>query len=207
MNLPEATHSGELKIGDMVFPCSVLSDGTRILTQTDFMTTMDMYYSGRASTKKRPAHMPAFMALEPLYPFINKHLKDLPITLKYRTEKGQVAHGIEASIIPRICDVWIDALEAGTLSQRQQDIAGTAKSLNRALAHVGIIALVDEATNYQEIKNREALQDILDRYLTPTRSAWAKTFPDEFYKEIFRLKGWEAGHEYQSSTGGGVLHQ
>ncbi|MCY4641746.1 MAG: P63C domain-containing protein [Gammaproteobacteria bacterium] len=31
----------------------------------------------------------------------------------------------------------------------------------------------------------------MDRYLTSTRAAWAKTFPDEFYKEIFRLKGWK----------------
>ena len=189
-DIPKATHSGEMKIGDMVFPCSVLSDGTRILTQTDFMVVMDMYYSGSAS-KKRPAHMPVFLALEPLYPFINKHLKGLRITIKYRTEKGQIAHGIEASIIPRVCDVWIDALEAGTLSKRQRSIAEKAKTLNRALAYVGIIALVDEATEYQEVRDRKALEVILDKYLRPFEARWAKRFPDEFYKELFRLKGWE----------------
>src|SRR6266571_3413143 len=45
-NIPRAEHTGEIHIGDMHFPCSVLSDGTRILTQTDFMEGMGMYYSG-----------------------------------------------------------------------------------------------------------------------------------------------------------------
>ena len=44
--IPKAEYTGEITIGDMTFPCSVLSDGTRILTQSDFMTGMGMYYSG-----------------------------------------------------------------------------------------------------------------------------------------------------------------
>jgi hypothetical protein len=61
----------------------------------------------------------------------------------------------------------------------------------RGLAHVGIIALVDEATGYQEIRDRLALQAILDRFLRKELAAWAKRFPDEFYQEIFRLRGWQ----------------
>ena len=63
--------------------------------------------------------------------------------------------------------------------------------LIRALAHVGIVALVDEATGYQDIRDRQALQKILDSYLAKELAAWAKRFPDEFYKQIFRLRGWE----------------
>ena len=37
---PQAMYSGVLKIGDMEFPCSVLSDQSRILTQSDFMDGM-----------------------------------------------------------------------------------------------------------------------------------------------------------------------
>ena len=61
--------------------------------------------------------------------------------------------------------------------------------LMRGLAHIGIIALVDEATGYQEVRDREALQALLDRYLRKELAAWAKKFPDDFYKEIFRLRG------------------
>jgi hypothetical protein len=59
------------------------------------------------------------------------------------------------------------------------------------LAHVGIIALIDEATGYQEVRDRQALQEILDKYLRKEFAAWAKCFPEEFYKQIFRLRQWQ----------------
>jgi len=40
------------------------------------------------------------------------------------------------------------------------------------------VALVDEATGYQEIRDRLALQAILDRFLRKELAAWAKRFPD-----------------------------
>ena len=61
----------------------------------------------------------------------------------------------------------------------------------RGLARVGIVALVDEATGYQEVRDRLALQEILSKYISGALLEWTKTFPDLFYREIFRLKGWE----------------
>ena len=63
--------------------------------------------------------------------------------------------------------------------------------LVRGFARVGIVALVDEATGYQAVRDREALQAILDKFLRKEFAAWAKRFPDEFYQEMFRLKGWQ----------------
>jgi hypothetical protein len=40
-----------------------------------------------------------------------------------------------------------------------------AEMLMRGLAHIGIIALVDEAIGYQEVRDRLALQAILDPVL------------------------------------------
>lgn len=194
-DIPRASHVGTLTIGDMQFPCSVLTDGTRILTQSDFMTGMGMYYSGWVA-QNRPkdeasAGVPHFLAFKSLEPFVHKHLGDLQsITLQYRTDKGNIAHGIKAEIIPKICDVWLDADENKTLGARQKAIARRARLLIRALAEVGIIALVDEATGYQEVRDKRALQAILDQYLRKELAAWAKRFPDEFYKEMFRLRRW-----------------
>jgi len=191
----QATHTGVLNIGDMSFPCSVLSDGTRILTQSDFMSGMGMYYSGwvaKNKPKDQPADVPHFLAFKSLMPFIEKHLGDLQaIVVKYRTERGSLAHGIKAEIIPKICEVWMDADESGKLGGRQKLIAQKAKIIIRALARVGIVALVDEATGYQEVRNKEALRALLDAFLRQEFAAWAKRFPDEFYKELFRLRGWE----------------
>ena len=89
--------------------------------------------------------------------------------------------------------MWIDAGRSGAFKNhaRQREIARKADVLLRGFAHVGIIALVDEATGYQELRDRNALQAILDRYLLAEQARWAKKFPDEFYREMFRLRGWE----------------
>lgn len=191
--LSQALYAGELKIGGMVFTCSVLSDETRIITQSDFMQAMGMYYSGWVSANRSEeevaADIPQFLAFKALKPYINKHLGDLQsITVNYRTEKGATARGIKAEIIPRICEVWLDAEEGGKLGSRQKKIAANAKLIMRALAHVGIVALVDEATGYQVDRAPNALTKILEAFIAKELQPWVKTFPDEFYEELFRLR-------------------
>ena len=61
----------------------------------------------------------------------------------------------------------------------------------RGLAHVGIIALVDEATGFQHDRARGALAKILEAFIADELGKWAKRFPDEFYRELFRLRGLE----------------
>jgi hypothetical protein len=63
--------------------------------------------------------------------------------------------------------------------------------LIRGLANVGIIALVDEATGYQEARGKKGLRAVLDAFLRKGLATWAKRFPDEFYEHIFRLRGWK----------------
>lgn len=193
-DVPRAAYTGTLDIGDMSFPCSVLSNGDRILTQSDFMTGMGMYYSGWVS-KNRPAEdvaadVPQFLSFKSLKPFVDRHLGDLQsIIVKYRTERGNLAHGIKADIIPKICDVWLDAEEEGSLGVRQKKIAAKAKLLIRGLARVGIIALVDEATGYQRDRTADALSRILEAFIAKDLQPWVKTFPDEYYEQLFRLRG------------------
>ena len=194
---PRAICSGVLDIGDMSFPCSVLSDGTRILTQSDFMRGMGMYYSGWVA-KHGPAELPHFLSFKSLKPFVDKHLGDMQsITTKYRTERGALADGVKADTIPKICDVWIDASQHGKLGSRQIQVASKALLLVRALAHVGIIALVDEATGYQRIREERALATILEKFIDKELQPWTRTFPYEFYEQIYRLKGWPGpdGHK------------
>ena len=181
----------------MTIPCANLEDGTRVLTESDFMKNMGMYRSGALSVRRKVddetgALAPLYLAFKNIKPFVEKHLGNVHQSfIKYRTGKGMVAHGISAESIPKICEIWLDAKKAGVLGRRQEKIAEKAELVIRALAHIGIIALVDEATGYQEIRDRKALQSILDKYLRKELAAWAKKFPDEFYKEMFRLRGWE----------------
>ena len=80
-----------------------------------------------------------------------------------------------------MCHVFLDAQEAGVLKPNQYHIAEACRILSRGFATVGIIGLVDEATGFQEVRDRLALQEILDRFLRKEFAAWAKRFPDEFY--------------------------
>lgn len=87
--------------------------------------------------------------------------------------------------------MYLDARAAGKLNTKQQSVAAAAEVLARGLARVGIIALVDEATGYQEVRARDELRRILEKYVQAEFRPWLKTFPDDFFREIYRLQGWE----------------
>ena len=67
------------------------------------------------------------------------------------------AYGLKADLFPKICDVYLRARDADALAPSQKEIAVAADILMRGLAEVGITALVDEATGYQEDKEKGAL--------------------------------------------------
>jgi hypothetical protein len=105
---------------------------------------------------------------------------------------GKLAVGYNATILPELCDAILAAREAKKLTtQRQLRTARQCEILTRAFAKVGIIALIDEVTGYQKIRARHALEEILDEFIAKGLRKWAKTFPDEFYEEMFRLRGWQ----------------
>ena len=60
----------------------------------------------------------------------------------------------------------------------------------RTLAKLGIIALVDEATGYQDVRARDALAKILETFIAKELQQWTRTFPIEFYQRMCELKGW-----------------
>ena len=47
--------------------------------------------------------------------------------------------------------------------------------------------MVDEATGYEEIRARRALATILEKFIIKELRPWTRTFPYEFYEQIFRL--------------------
>ena len=51
--------------------------------------------------------------------------------------------------------------------------------------------MVDEATGYQVVRDRHELHRILEAHLPEELSPWTKLFPDEFFRELFRLREWQ----------------
>jgi hypothetical protein len=107
---------------------------------------------------------------------------------------------LEAALFVDLCKAYVNAQRdslfvdkhGSILPQfkRQNEIADKLFMLMSAFAKVGITALIDEITGYQEDRERDELTTLLALYLSEERLAWAKTFPEEFYKQIYRLKGW-----------------
>src|ERR1700733_8048529 len=71
----------------------------------------------------------------------------------------------------------------------------------RGFAKLGLIALIDEATGYQELRAKDELQKILSAYISPTLLPWAERFPMEFFKERFRVWGWDWPHTEDNYKG------
>jgi len=184
-----ATHSGQLQIGERIIDCAVLGDGTRVINQTTMLSALDRVGKSRRGpgVKRAP-----FLSAANLQPFISEELARLDEPIQYRLPTSSGRHfGYRAEILPLVCDVYLDAREHGKLAPKQYPVARAAEILVRGLARVGIVALVDEATGYQETRARNELQKILQLYVQAELRPWIKMFPDEFFREIYRLQGWE----------------
>jgi P63C domain len=189
-----ATHEGPLDIAGLVMPSAVLEDGTRVISQRAFTGALAAPQGGHAFARRASrgvADLPIFLADEALMPFISIDLvASLSVPIEYMPiHGGRSAFGIRADFVPAICDVWLKAREGGVLKRKPQlRVAHRAEVLMRGLAHVGIIALVDEATGYQDVRSRDALAKILEAFVAKELQPWVRAFPPDFYKEMFRLK-------------------
>jgi hypothetical protein len=188
---PKALHEGDLNLAGIPLSCAVLDTGQRVLSQSAFMKALN-----RARQAKGRAHykgdveLPAFLTAQNLKPFIPEELKVTSSQIEFRAINGTRAFGYSADLLPQVISVFMDADRAGVLTHMQVRIAERAYLLSKALMNVAIVALVDEATGYQEVRPKDALQAYLEKLVAKELAAWAKKFPDEFYENIYKLKGW-----------------
>lgn len=190
--LLKATHEGVLTINNFKIKSYVLEDGIRVLNRIEFIRTLGR--TGKAKGGRnydKEFKIPVFLSANNLKPFINNELLENSTPIIFKDKNGIKSIGYKAELLPSVCNVFLEAKDKNALSGNQEHIANRCKILIRGLATVGIIALIDEATGYQEIRDRIALQKILEKFLLDEYAKWAKRFPDEFYQEMFRLKGWQ----------------
>lgn len=189
-NLPSAQFEGVLKINDTELEVAVLNNGKRIISQSSVFKALGRPSRGVRATIDGEIKLPAFMDAANLLPYLNHDLMEAIKRERFTDNSGATLEGYDASILPLVCDVYLKARQDGALKANQMDTAQKAEILVRSLAKVGIIALVDEATGYQEIRPKDALQAYLDKIISKELAAWAKKFPDEFYENIYKLRNW-----------------
>lgn len=196
-NLPVSEFEGEFPVGERTISCAVLEDESRIITQATFLRALGRSRSPKAGTGVLSTvdKLPFFLQAEALKPFITSELIASTTPIFYKTKSGGKGVGYDARSLPKVANAylsWRDSyLVAGkAIPDRNLKMFLAADILMRGLADVGIVALVDEATGYQDVRARNALAEILEAFIDKELQPWTKTFPESFYKEIFRLRNW-----------------
>ena len=191
--LPRATHGSPdkpIRIGTAEIQCYVLPNETRVLSQTGLQLALGMSTGGGQGGARKISALMEKLQLKGI--IINNLVARVSLPIRFiPPHGGNPANGYEATILPDICSALIKANQEGKLDARLKYMAVQAELLQHGFATLGIIGLVDEATGYQNIRARDALQAFLDRFLRKELAAWVKTFPDEFFQELFRLKRWQ----------------
>jgi hypothetical protein len=191
-NLPKETHEGSLQIGDHEIPCSVLDHEKRVFSTRGIARVMGSKKTGTENTGTGAPQLPPFLAAKNLSPYISKDLAArLNNPIIYQMKRGGRAHGYPAELLPDICDAILDADANRALRETQMYLVHTAGTIRKALGKVGIIALVDEVTGFQEDRAKKELQRLLQTYVVDEMRPWLKLFPDEFFRQVYRLHGWE----------------
>jgi hypothetical protein len=189
-DIPKATHWGELEIGEKVLPCYRLASGERIFSLKGVVVSLIETDGGQLAEYIKVKSLRDFLPND-LMPAENDQI---PALVKFDTGAesfAKFAWGLPVEKFIDLCDAYSKAAESGNLTDRQQKIAVNANAFLRACAKVGIIALVDEATGYQQERPLDELQFKLKLFLAEEMRKWDKTFPDELWVQFGRLTNWK----------------
>ncbi len=124
-----------------------------------------------------------------------------PINFKPMTL--DLGHGYEANVLVDICKAIVRAGDAEKLTSAQDGLVAQAKIIIQALAKIGVVALIDEATGYQVERSPTALRILVQQYIESEKREWEKQFPDEYYNELNRIYG----SQRLTKTGSGAVIQ
>lgn len=181
---PFAKFSGELMFGDTPVDCYVLDTEARVVA---------MRGAVKAITAAEHGNLGEIIGVNGLKPHINAGLALGENTITFTIPGTQfLAKGITSDGFTEICAAYLHALVAGDLkTPRQRQIAGKCGVLLAGFAKVGLTALIDEATGYQQHRVSDALQVKLAAYLSESLRPWEKLFPDQLWEEFGRLTNWQ----------------
>lgn len=189
--IPKATHNGVWNISDTAkIKCYVMDNKERVLSLRGAAQSMGLSGGGSLALVRN-------LNSQWISPFLSDSLREwlskanrneLP---QYLTKTGGKFTPFKASDFVDLCKAYVDAKHAGVLKLESQiAVANRLYSIMTAFAKVGLDAIIDEVTGYQYDREHDELQRLLSLYISEELMPWTKRFPDEFYKQMFRLKGW-----------------
>ena len=193
---PRAILSGSLALMGRGIPCYVLDDGRRVIGRTaanEALTGIDRYGDFEKTIGVR--------SLRPFLDFEKITSQFVAFDVEDVEQFSNDVKGMPADVFIDVCRGFVTALEASyrylegadypPMTDRQKEIAVQASMFLAAVAKVGLDALIDEATGFQEVREKDALEIKLRAYLADEMRKWEKTFPDELWMEFGRLTNWK----------------
>lgn len=187
-DLPKATHEGELFIGNKAISCAVLENGRRVISESSMFSILERKKQGR---KSKAIELPAFLSADNLKPLIPSDLLKGSTIIQFAGKTGKKCYGYEATFIPQICKIYLDARNLGVLTKNQLPTVRTCEIILHSLASVGITSLIDEATGFQEVREKNELQKLFEKFIAKELRPWTKRFPYEFFENLKRMYGLE----------------
>lgn len=193
-SFPKEMHAGVIQIGNKMLQCGVLDNGIRVFSTRGVTRAMGGKRTGTAGAAHNGApQLPSFLASDAVKPYISPQLMARLLTpLQYQPKHGgRTAFGYEATLLPEICELILYANEQKPFKPNQKHLVDTANLLIRGFARIGIIALIDEATGYQDQRAKDDLTRLLTLYVQEAFRPYVGKFTNEFFKELYRVYGWE----------------
>ncbi|MBR0994696.1 hypothetical protein JQ580_28700 [Bradyrhizobium japonicum] len=154
--MPQVTLEGVLRFGVIEIEVAVLDNGQRVITQNGLMVGLGHMRPPKGRQYYRSGvSLPAFLTVQSLEPFIGDDLVAIANQIEFRTRQGVKAFGYAPNFLPKVCDVFARAQIAGVLKATQHKIAHRAQIIAEQLERSCTMSLIDEATNYQEIRETQ----------------------------------------------------
>lgn len=178
-----ATHLGILPIEGLQLECFVLEDGRRVFNKRGLAQALGLKSEGGNAFLRTLTRKGLGSELE------EKLWEKINNPISFTTLGSDPAHGYEAEFLVDVCKAVLRAKAAGKLTKSQENIFRQSSAIVTALAKIGIVALVDEATGYRSERSTDALRLLVDSYIEKEMREWEKEFPDDYYITLNKVYG------------------
>jgi len=206
----KTSYIGEINIRGIPISCAVLDDGSCWVTQASIIKAMGKSKGGGQGRKPNSilqlekevgGQMPSFLSVSNLIPFMTS---DLRLGGNHRIISHPKLGKIKmysADTIPQLANLYLFARDAGVLTESQNGVARIADTIVRALASVGIQALIYEKTGYEKFKEKDSYEKTFNHIIAKELQPWTKRFPDFFWENIRKVYSLPANKKMPSYVG------
>lgn len=178
-----------LVIDNVSLSCYVLDDETRVLAGRDFQRALGQDLPQKKSSGQ---FFTRLISNDIIRTYLNSDdLIKINNPVEFDVGSRNLARGYDATLLPAICAAIVKAKEEGKIDENWTYFFTYRKALSflTVFAKVGIVALIDEVTGYQQQRKADALRILVEQYIREDARDWTKEFPDEFFAALDRAYG------------------